>query len=212
MKKLGAIVVILFAMVQANAQFGGMYYRPRPRYARPAQHHVDDGFKPSVNLTIGYGFPNLDKDQLLQFSNSYPGSTSQTGPFMGTLDYQFQRNLSLGVMVTSGSVNRNYYDASSGALAFNGKLQNTAVMLNLVSYMPGTRTVSPYFRGAIGANIWTNNYILTDGSKLINDGGLPDLAYQVSLGMKVNFNKNSGFFVEAGYGKYILAAGLAFKF
>jgi hypothetical protein len=213
MKKLGAIVVILFAVVQANAQFGGIYYQPRPRYARrPPQRHVDDGFKPSVNVTVGYGFPNLDKEQLLDFRDAYPGSVSQTGPFMGSIDYQFQRNLSLGVLVTSGTVNRNYYDGGSGALAFNGKLQNTAIMLNLVNYLPGTRTVSPYVRAALGANIWTNNYINTDGSRQINDDGLPDIAYQLSLGMKVNFTQHAGLFVEAGYGKYILAGGLAFKF
>lgn len=214
MKKLVVMVVILFAVVEANAQFGGIYYTPRPRYARPVQrNNDDDGFKPTLNLTLGYGFPNLDKNQLLDFSNSYKGSLSQTGPFMGSLDYQFKRNLSIGVLVTSGTVKRNYYDDADGSLAFNGKLQNTAVMLNLVNYLPGTRTVSPYFRAAIGGNIWTNNYTLTsDGSKLYDDGGLPDVAYQLSLGMKVNFTDKAGLFVEAGYGKYILAGGLAFKF
>lgn len=212
MKKLAVIIVLFFALAQVNAQYGGTYYRQSP-YRRPVRRkQVDDGFKPTVNLTLGYGFPNLDKDQLLIFDNAYAGTNSQNGPFMGTLDYQFKRNTSIGIMVTNGSVNRNYYNYSNDAYAFNGKLNNTAIMLNLVNYLPGTRTVSPYFRTAIGVNIWSDNYAFPNGSKVVQDNGEQDLAYQVSLGMKLNISKNAGFFVEAGYGKYILSGGLAFKF
>jgi hypothetical protein len=41
---------------------------------------------------------------------------------------------------------------------------------------------------------------------------LPDLAYQVGLGANFKLSPNAGFFIEAGYGKYILNGGLSLKF
>ena len=215
MKKGLVIGIFLLCVGAAQAQYGGRFYRLRPNRGpqqRRPQPRIQDNFKPTLNFTAGYGFPNLDKNEFLPFSNAYPGSTTQNGPWMGAVDYQFSRNMSIGVLATTGIVSRPYYDNYTNNLAFNGHLKNTAIMLDLIRYMPGSQAVTPYFRTAIGVNIWNTDYTYTDGSKVVQSTDEQPLAYQVSLGVKLNLSKQAGFFLEAGYGKYILAGGLSLKF
>jgi len=55
--------------------------------------------------------------------------------------------------------------------------------------------------------------IIPDGGKVIADvKNATDLAYQVSIGTRFNLSQNAGFFIEAGYGRYIVNGGLTFKF
>ena len=209
MKKISVVIALcVFAFVSANAQYGRMY-----RYRRyPPRHQAISYFKPFVSLSLGYGFPNLDKDQLVWFNNFYQGSISQTGPIHGSIDYQFSPRASVGVMASYGKVSAPYYDYNgSGTVpAINSSLENWSVMLNLVRYMPVSRVVNPYLRTAIGVNVWNQNYYDQTGDRIpVEEPSM--LAYQVSLGAKFHLNETSSLFIEAGYGKYILSAGLAFK-
>jgi hypothetical protein len=122
--------------------------------------------------------------------------------------------MSIGVMVTHGTVKAPYYDYSNPGNTpdFMGRLNNTSVMLDLVRYIPAGPAVTPYFRTAIGVNIWDQAYKDASGSQVADGGDFPSLAYQVSFGAKFHLTKQAGLFVEAGYGKYILNGGLAFTF
>ena len=113
MKKLITVFVVLFLITGLTSQ--AQYYRVRPRtqvrirpqYSRPVpppRRPVPQRppFQPTVNLSIGYGFPNLDKNQFAVFYNSYKGNISQTGPITGAVDYQFNRNMSIGLLGTYG--------------------------------------------------------------------------------------------------------------
>ncbi len=190
------------------------YYRPRQQriYRQPQQQATD--FKPSVELLLGYGFPNLDKGSMPEFNEAYRTNAMQLGPFAGSLNYKFSPKTSLGILVTHGTVNAPYYlnNSTLAMPAFNVKLDNWAFMLNLVNYLPGNKLISPYTRVAIGVNSWQQNYTDASGNKLaMQPANLPDFAYQLSLGAKFHLSKNTAFFVEAGYGKYIVEGGLAFK-
>jgi len=191
------------------------YYQPRPRprpYRQPRLllAHYD----PVVELSVGYGFPNLDKTSMPEYYETYHNTPSQVGPFAGSLNYRFSHSTSIGLLVTHGTVNAPYYatNTNSATPAFNTRLDNWAFMLNLVNYLPGNNVVSPYIRLAIGVNSWQQDYTDAYGNKIsMEPTNLPDLAYQVSLGAKFKLTKNSAFFVEAGYGKYIVEGGLTFK-
>jgi hypothetical protein len=205
-----------------NAQVGiymgpGGYYGPR--YGRPYRYRDEDRyrernrppFKPVVHLSFGYGFPNLDKQELPDFFHYYKGSYSQTGPITGAVDVQFSRNMSIGLMVTHGKVSVPYYSYNTSDESFKGSLDNWSVMLDMVRYMPVSATFSPYLRTAFGINSWKQDYTDVGGNK-VNTGVVPsDFAYQVALGAKLSVTRNTGVFLEAGYGKYILHGGLAFK-
>ena len=189
----------------------GRGYRHRPQ--RPTQRNLPK-FQPTVNVSFGYGFPNLDKDQLPDFYNLYKGTTtSQTGPVTGAIDYRFSRNMSIGVLVTHGNVSVPYYSYNEpSSPVFTGSLENWSVMLNFMRYIPATEKISPYLRTAIGINAWQQSYTDAQGNKINMDGAPSQLAYQVGLGANFYLSKNAGLFLEAGYGKYILHGGLTFKF
>lgn len=230
MKKQTTILAVLFILISGitEAQFygGGGFYiqrgyrRPPVRQYQRNPRQRQESYHPTVNLSFGYGYPNLDKNYFPeQFNgavNAYKGTKfNQTGPITGALDFQFSRYNSIGVMGTYGKVSVPYYDFSSneGAPLFTGDMKSWSVMLNMMTYFPSYQTVSPYIRTAIGINSRNENYTYPDGSKAIVGGdNLTDLAYQVSIGTRFNFSPNAGFYIEAGYGRYIVNGGLTFRF
>ncbi len=234
MKKQITILAVLFILISSvtEAQFyggGGFYIQrgygrpyPPPRYRqRYLRQRQQQPYHPTVNLSLGYGYPNLDKNyfpnQFYGTVNAYKGTNyNQTGPFTGALDFQFSKYNSIGVMGTYGKVSIPYYDFNSnqGTALFNGQVKSWSLMLNMMTYFQTYEsTVSPYIRTAIGINTRNENYTYPDGSKaVVGTDNLTDLAYQVSIGARFNFSPNAGFFVEAGYGRYIASGGLTFRF
>ncbi len=223
-KYIAVFLICVFCFISfADAQVG-VYIGPRfgygPGYGRPPQPRPGKRrnqnlpkFEPSVNLSFGYGFPNLDKYELPQFYDLYKGTvTSQIGPITGAIDYRFSRNMSIGVLVTHGKVTAPYYDYNNGAPVFSGSLDNWSVMFNFMNYIPAGEKVTPYIRTAIGINTWQQNYTDARGNKIDMDGAPSELAYQVGLGADFYLSKNAGIFLEGGYGKYIMHGGLTFKF
>ncbi len=220
MKKRWVVPFTLAALLLSAQGFSQVYYypgfqryrvRPQRQYRQPTQ---SPPFDPVVELSLGYGFPNLDKNYLPQYYNAFNTSNSFTGPFTGSLNYRFSRTSSVGLLVTHDITKAPYYN-SSGAQTpvFNASLNNWAFMLNIVNYLPGNRAVTPYTRLAIGLNSWQQNYTDGSGNKIaVQPANLPDLAYQVALGANFRLSDKMGFFAEAGYGKYILQTGLSFKF
>ncbi len=219
MRKVILVGIMLVAcFYESNAQYGGGYGGGYGRYGRARgyrqqQFREMENFKPSLDVSIGYGFPNLDKYLLNDFYGYNTGSATQTGPIIASLDYHFAPRMAIGVMVNYGKVSRPYYDYNTGVQDFTGSLTNTAVLLNFTRYMGGaSQKVVPYTRTAIGFNTGEAKYLNADGSKAANTDDGTTLAYQVGLGVQVNATKNGGFFVEAGYGKYIVAGGVKLKF
>jgi hypothetical protein len=88
-------ILLIFIAGAAEAQYyggGGVYmqrgYRrpPPPQQRRNPHRQKKPSFKPTVNFSMGYGFPNLDKDYLAEFSGLYKGTPVQTGPVTAALD------------------------------------------------------------------------------------------------------------------------------
>ena len=224
-----ALLIILAASAAADAQrviigMGPGFFRPYPTYPMypsyprrraPQQNRYQNlpKFDPQVIVSVGYGFPNVDRNYLAVFRNYYQGNLSQMGPATASVDYRFSRFMSIGALVTHGTVKAPYYSYNNAgnSPAFTGDISNWAFMANFINYIPVSEKVTPYLRGAIGFNSWKQNYEDATGSKVIYPDPLPDLAYQVSIGVKFDVTKHAGLFAEAGYGKYILHAGLSFK-
>ncbi len=93
-------IVSFCYIAAADAQIG-IFMGPRmgfgPSYGYPHEprRHQNQNlppFKPTLNLSFGYGFPNLDVNELPIFTKLYRGSvSSQMGPVTGTIDYRFAR-------------------------------------------------------------------------------------------------------------------------
>lgn len=212
-------IILFFTSEISNAQV--IYVAPGHAHRYRGRYRKEDNFRrqsfskfePSVNLSLGYGFPNIDKEELVNFAGLRKGNAQQTGPLTGALDYRFSRNMSIGVMVTHGKVSMPYYDYYTGLKSLNGSLDNWAFMLNIVRYIPiPDARVTPYIRTAIGVNSWKQDYTSVNGTKLDHVSTPSDFAYQAGIGANISLSKNSGLFLEAGYGKYILHGGLCFRF
>lgn len=213
-KAILAGLLLVASFYESNAQYGGRYGRSRDRDREYRRERIQElqTFKPSLDVSVGYGFPNLDKYLLADFYDYYSGSGTQSGPIIASVDYHFTPRMAIGVMVNYGKVSRPYYSYYSGEQTFTGSLTNTAVLLNFTRYLGMSQKIMPYTRTAIGINTGQSEYLASDGSKAADAGDETSLAYQVGLGVKFNAGKHGGFFVEAGYGKYILSAGLSMKF
>src|SRR5277367_6674260 len=132
------VILLIFISAAADAQYygGGVYIQRGYRRPPPprSQHRPKQApFKPTVNLSFGYGFPNLDKNYLAQFYNAYQCSPSQqTGPVFANLDYQFSRYTSIGIMGSYGKVAVPYFDYNSneGIPVFTGRLESWSIMIN----------------------------------------------------------------------------------
>lgn len=163
-------------------------------------------------MSIGYGLPNLDKKYLPAYYNAYYSNISRRGPVTASADYRFSRRMSVGFMVTHGTVSASYYDSFSAQPVFNTKLENWGFMLNLVRYFGAGRKIDPYLHTALGFNAWKQEYTDPAGNKLsMPEADLPSFSRQFALGMKYNVSKHAALFIEAGYGKYILQGGLSLK-
>jgi len=210
--------ICLLMYVTSEAQV--IIYRQLPntigaqkQISRGQRKLLSKKFEPTVNISIGYGFPNIDKKYLPAYYNTYYGTVSQKGPVTGSLDYQFSRRMSIGVLVTHGTIEAPYFDYFSSLPVFSTKLNNWGFMLNIVRYFPAGRKIVPYLRTAIGLNKWKQEYADPAGNKIsMPEAEMPDFARQVALGAKFNLSKKAGLFIEAGYGKYIMQGGLAVKF
>jgi opacity protein-like surface antigen len=209
-----------FAQVNIGVGIGRGYggFRSSGRFGRtyPAQKRRNQAlpkFDPIVRFSLGYGYPNLDANQLAGFYNYSRGTVTQTGPITGALDYQYNRFQSIGLLVTHGQVSAPYYNYNNptGSPDLSGTLDNWSVMLNFMNYLPSGGKLSPYFRTAVGLNIWDQHYTDASGAKLNNINEPNQFAYQLGLGANLALSKNTGLFLEAGYGKYIVHAGLSFK-
>lgn len=118
-KLLLTFLVLFLGVLYADAQ---MYRRPgvrgriimRNRTTNQRNKNTKQpAYEPSVHLYIGYGFPNLDKNILPTFYGATMGNVQQNGPFMGSIDYQFSQSMSVGVLITHGTVSAPYYDFSN---------------------------------------------------------------------------------------------------
>jgi len=207
----GLFLTTTYAQVIIRGRIGGGYgygyghYRTSRRLTSK-QREKQPAYKPVVYLNVGYGFPNLDANQFSDYYGLYKGSLSQTGPVTASIDYRYSRYASIGILTTYGKVNLPYYNGSNN-LQGNSSLENWSVMANFMQYSPLSNTAIVYFREAIGVNVGTE----------VSTGNIPPiesntLAYQLGVGAKFDISKNTAFFAEAGYGKYIFQGGVSFSF
>jgi len=227
------VLLISMATTQLSAQIMRFGFGPRMRgsyYSRPyrqqKQQNTDKKeeqlpkFVPTVNISVGYGYPNLDKYLLPDLSNAgyIKGDYQQTGILTGAIDYQFNRFTSIGLMGAYGNNSVPYYAVGAGptdAPVYNATLKGWSVMANLMNYFAPVdqAKVNGYIRLAAGVNVWDQKITDANGVKQNNIATNPtEFAYQVSLGADFNLSPRAAIFVEGGYGKYILNGGLKFKF
>jgi len=203
---------LLLAATVAESQVIVMDPAPRRAPLRQRMRTARAPFRPALSLSIGYGYPNLDRNYLPDYYGYSMGSISQTGVITGSVDYRLSRRMSLGVLVTHGTVSAPYYNfyTTSTLPDLTGKLDNWSVMLRWVRYFPVSLRFTPYLATSLGVNIWKQDFVDPYGNKVaVSAADVPDLAYQGAIGARFSLIRHVALFTEVGFRKYIVRGGLS---
>ncbi len=167
--------------------------------------------KGSQLFSVQYGFPNTIKKSLESFFGFEQTNKKSIGPVSINYEYHLRPQLSVGVNISYASYSADYKDILGLATAFTGKIRNTALMLQTIKYFETEGDILIYTKGNIGLNLWSGEYIASNGSVFKNFNAPTPVAYNAVVGLKYGFGPSTFGYIEAGYGKYIVAIGLSVK-
>lgn len=162
-------------------------------------------------FSLQYGFPNTIKNSLESVFGFSQTNKKSFGPVSIAYEYHVNELMSIGASISYGSYSADYQDNFGANLAFRGTLRNTAILLQTTRYMETDKKASLYAKGSIGLNLWSGEYKKPDGTDFKNFNAPTPLGYNAMVGVKYSFSKKAFGYLEAGYGKYIVAAGLSVK-
>jgi hypothetical protein len=162
-------------------------------------------------FSIQYGFPNTIKNSLESVFGFNQTNKKSFGPVGIAYEYHINELMSIGASLSYGSYSADYKDVFGANVAFKGTLRNTAILLQSTRYLESDKKTLLYGKGSIGINLWSGEYRRPDGSDFKNFNAPSPVGYNAVVGIKYGFSKNSFGYLEAGYGKYIVAAGLSLK-
>jgi hypothetical protein len=162
-------------------------------------------------FSIQYGFPNTIKNNLESFIGFTQTNKKSIGPVSIAYEYHINPLLSLGISISYGSYSADYKDILNLGAAFKGTLRNTALLLQSTKYFETDKKILPYAKGSIGLNLWSGEYKTASGNDYQNFNAPTPLGYNAVVGIKYGFSRQTFGYLEAGYGKYVVAAGVSFR-
>lgn len=167
--------------------------------------------KGSQLFSVQYGFPNTIKRSLESFIGFEQTNKKSVGPVSINYEYHLNPQLSVGVNVSYASYSADYKDILGLSAVFTGKIRNTALMLQTIKYFESEGDILIYTKGNIGLNLWSGEYIAANGSEFKNFNAPTPVAYNAVVGLKYGFGPSTFGYIEAGYGKYVVAIGISVK-
>lgn len=188
------LILILFISASAAAQVGGFPFKKKDQF-----------------FSIQYGFPNTIKNSLETIFGFNQTNKKSFGPVSIAYEYHVNELMSIGASLSYGTYSADYKDVFGANVAFKGTLRNTAILLQSTRYLESDNKALFYGKGSIGINLWSGEYRRTDGTDFKNFNAPSPVGYNAVVGVKYGFSKSSFGYLEAGYGKYIVAAGLSLK-
>lgn len=183
-----------------------------PVYAFGQQKSSSFPFKKKDQFfSIQYGFPNTIKNSLESVPGFRKTNTKSLGPVSIAYEYHATDLLSIGISISYGSYQADYEDVFGFNAAFKGTLRNTALLLQSTKYFENNSKALIYAKGSIGINLWSGEYKKPDGTDFKNFNAPTPLGYNAVVGVKYGFARKTFAYLEAGYGKYIVAAGISIQ-
>lgn len=162
-------------------------------------------------ISVQYGFPNISKSLLESFPLFTQTNKKSFGPVSISYDYHISDDLSIGATILYSSYSALYKEAVLSSVSFNGKLRNTAIMIQSTKYLAAKENILLYAKGSVGINLWSGEYTAADGTDFKNFNAPTPVGYTAMVGGKYFFSPVVQGYLEAGYGKYIAALGLSVK-
>lgn len=193
------IIAIAFAVTNSNAQA------------------FEEGTKV---VAIGYGFPNLGKSLFKVGSDNEGYKATGFGPIHGRFEYGLTDKFGIGLSINFNSFGAKYsdpyYDYLTGTyLAYTNEFKYTSVnfLIRGNRHWDVNDKVDIFSGFGLGYNYakatWkSSNTAFVDDTF---DNIIP-IGFEWTVGMRYYFSDNVGGYIEGGYAKSILQAGIVAKF
>ncbi|MFM2337170.1 MAG: hypothetical protein RL115_363 [Bacteroidota bacterium] len=188
------LIFVLFVSVNAVAQVSNLPFKKKDQF-----------------ISIQHGFPNTIKNSLETIFGFNQTNKKSVGPISIAYEYHVNELMSVGASISYATYSADYKDVFGVNVAFKGTLHNTALLLQSTRYLESDNKALLYGKGSIGINLWSGEYRRPDGTDFKNFNAPSPIGYNAVVGVKYRFSKKSFGYLEAGYGKYIVAAGLSLQ-
>jgi hypothetical protein len=162
-------------------------------------------------FSVQHGFPNTIKNSMENFIGFNQTNKKSAGPVSISYEYHANALLSLGISFSYSSYSADYKDILGAGVTFKGTLRNPAILLQSTKYFENNGKALLYAKGSIGINLWSGEYTDGNNGDFQNMNFPSPLGYNAVVGVKYGFSPNNYGYIEAGYGKYVVAAGISFK-
>jgi hypothetical protein len=167
-------------------------------------------------MSLGYGFPNLQKSVLMLLENQQNFRATGTGPVHFRYESGLSNTWSLGA-----SINVSLYGAEWLDSGFKARLNVTtySVLFRINNYFLNEENVQVY--GGLGAGYRARSAIYNnskpgaikseDVNTLMSKVTLP-IGFEATIGLRGRFASGFGGYIELGLAKSIIQSGLYFSF
>lgn len=176
-----------------------------------------------IHFSYGYGAPRLDSKLFEFHKNEIEYFTRGIGPFIFKAEYGIKRNLSIGLSFTYIKYNSEFkrirFDSThlkDLPFVYGTTVHDIAAMLRVNYHKVITPRLDIYLGGGAGYNMWmskdyTNYWPDQDSLNLQFVKPFP-VIFEASAGFRYFVLNRTALFIEAGYGKSVVQAGVVFKF
>jgi outer membrane protein W len=174
-------------------------------------------FKQGDNVvTLGYGFPNLGKSVLKLSETVTDNKAFGIGPVHLKYEHAVSDKVGLGISagyVAFGSDYDDYDSYSNTTYHYKETVTRLGILARFNYHFANSEKFDPYFGFGAGYNYfnWTDKP--TDGGpEKLDIPNIFPVAFEGSIGARYYFTKSIGAYLEVGFGKSLVQAGLAAKF
>ena len=188
-----------------------------------------------IILSVGYGYPNLDK---WAFGNYYTYNNNKTyqsigyGPIHFRAEYALSDKIGVGISLNYNTYGGTWHDAyannngwgyvSTGTYNFKKQIYSLTGLVRFNYHVFTTEKLDPYFSfGAGFKTIWKNyssnapDYVNEYYNELhSSDYGISNLpaSFEAVAGMRYYFTKKFAIYSELGMAKSLIQAGVSIGF
>ncbi len=169
----------------------------------------DGAFKEGDNIvSIGYGFPNLNKSLFKAFDTYTEFKVTGIGPLHLKAEHAITDNFGIGLSINGVSSTMSYKDAS-----YSYKYAWTSVKFNarFNYHFVSSETFDPYIGIGAGYGFASGKWSGTGTSNTTIKNPLA-IGFEGTAGCRYYFSPNIGAYAEIGLAKSVMQAGLCFKF
>jgi len=182
-------------------------------------------FEEGVSVVqLGYGFPNLGKSLLTSGTEDGDYKAFGIGPIHARFEYGITDRYGIGVSINMVSFGAKWtsegytYDSNgfmTGTTTYDhkDKIGSWNILIRFNRHWDVNDKVDIYGGFGLGYNSWKWSHETNDPDYSDDSFSFPiPVGYEATVGLRYYFTDNIGAYIEGGWSKSLLQAGIAMKF